>query len=295
MPDVDPCRPRLAFPAAPVLGRRPRAALLHGLALGLTAALVLTACDAREEVAYGTPITVLVAYTPAVRARDAQIERHVAEAFTFTNEIYRTGNIPVRLVPVRYAQVSYTEGPDRRTALARLLDPRDGPLDEVHVLRDQAQADLVVLVVDQVGGTINASILATPETAFIIVHMDDLLAPKYSLAHEIGHLQGARHAFNEDGSTAPFAYGHGFRNDSLMTVMAGGGQKRAPVFSGPDQTYHGSILGDAATADNARVLRETAVYLSNFRGPQTPTGFVPSGTWPTLTRTGTLTLAACRD
>ncbi|HYE59502.1 MAG TPA: hypothetical protein VD948_13405, partial [Rhodothermales bacterium] len=119
-------------------------------------------------------------------------------------------------------------------------------------------------------------------TAFVILHWEDLGPPKYGFAHEIGHLHGARHAPNEDPSQTPFPYGHGFRNDSLMTIMAGGGQKRVPVFSGPDQNWRGVTMGEATLHDNARVLRETAAYLSNFRGPKTPTSFVPPGTWPTL-------------
>jgi hypothetical protein len=54
------------------------------------------------------------------------------------------------------------------------------------------------------------------------------------------------------------------------------------AFSGPGSIYKGVVLGDSALHDNARVIRETAVYISNFRGPQTPTDFVSPGTWPTL-------------
>jgi hypothetical protein len=64
--------------------------------------------------------------------------------------------------------------------------------------------------------------------------------------------------------------------------MSGGPATLVPRFSGPDQVFEGVVLGDSATADVARVLRETATYVSNFRGPTTPDAFVPPGTWPTL-------------
>ena len=64
--------------------------------------------------------------------------------------------------------------------------------------------------------------------------------------------------------------------------MANGPQRRIERFSGPDQRYDGTVLGDSTLNDVARVLRETTVYVSNFRGPQTPTSFQPSGHWPTV-------------
>jgi hypothetical protein len=106
--------------------------------------------------------------------------------------------------------------------------------------------------------------------------------PSYLLAHEIGHLQGARHSPGQDPELEPFPYGHGFRNDSLRTILANGPERKVAMFSGPDQVYQGVVLGDEERMNVARVLRETAAYLSNFRGPQRATDFVPPGHWPTV-------------
>jgi hypothetical protein len=246
--------------------------------------LALPACDSggEEPAPSGTAITVLVAYTPGVRAA-ADVEALVAQVFDETNAVYTNSDIDLRLVPVHLAEVDYAWTDDRFVDLDRLLRPDDGFLDEVHVLRDRHEADLVVVVSDRLGTTVNAAIMAEASTAFVIVYWEVLGAPSYALAHEVGHLQGARHASDEDPETVPFPYGHGFRTDSLRTIMAGGRDRRKiPVFSGPGQTFEGVALGDSVLHDNARVLRETAVYLSNFRGPQTPTDFVPPGTWPVL-------------
>lgn len=246
--------------------------------------LALSSCDSGTEDApeSGTAITVLVAYTPGVSAAVADVEGLVAQAIAETNEVYTDSGIDLRLVPVHLAEVAYEWTPDRLVDLERLLRPDDGFLDDVHTLRDRHEADVVVVVSDRPGMTINAAVMAEASTAFVIVYWEALGAPGYALAHEVGHLQGARHASGEDPALEPFPYGHGFRNDSLRTIMAGGPQQKIPVFSGPGQTYAGVALGDSARHDNARVLRETAVYLSNFRGPQTPTDFVPPGTWPVL-------------
>ena len=244
----------------------------------------LMSCDSEgEEVPSGTEITVLVAYTPGVRAAVADVEALVARAFEETNTVYTDSDIDVRLVPVHLAEVDYAWTDERLVDLERLLRTDDGFLDEVHPLRDVHEADIVVVVSDRPGTTINASVMAEASTAFVIVYWEALGAPSYALAHEVGHLQGARHAADEDPLLEPFPYGHGFHDDALRTIMAGGpGLQRVPLFSSPTATFREVVLGDSARHDNARVLRETAVYLSNFHGPQTPTDFVPSGTWPVI-------------
>ena len=249
------------------------------------AALILTlvsACDSsNDDEAPLTDITVLFVYAPAVADSVADVDTLVDQAVDQTNRVYRESRIPIRLVPVHVMAAPYKQA-DRLMVLDWLLDPSDGILDEVHGARDSVEADIVVLITSERSATINASTLATPETAFAIVWFGGLGDPFYAMAHEIGHLQGARHELERDPVDEPFPHGHGFRNDSLKTIMAGGAVTLVPRFSGPDQIYQGVVLGDSGTADVARVLRETATYISNFRGEQTPTDFVPPGTWPTL-------------
>lgn len=226
-------------------------------------------------------ITLLAVYTNGALVDVPDIESRIRLAVSEINEIYREGGIPINLELVHAAEEAYTMT-ERLQDLARLMRVGDGHLDEVHRLRDEHEADIVALVSDVPGTTINGSIMATPETAFVIVYHGDLGAPRYGLAHEIGHLHGARHSPDHDPALEPFPYGHGFKNETIRTIMANGPQERIGRFSGPDQRHQGVVLGDSALHDVARVLRETAVYVSNFRGPQTPTDFRPSGHWPTV-------------
>lgn len=46
--------------------------------------------------------------------------------------------------------------------------------------------------------------------------------------------------------------------------------------------HDGKPLGEAGKMDIASIIRASAVYVSNFRGKITPTGFVPAGTVATL-------------
>src|SRR5690606_37202680 len=156
-------------------------------------------------------------------AATEDIEAHIRRAVAETNALYANGRIPIRLALAHLVEVDH-EVEDRDESLRALIRTDDGVLDEIHALRDAHEADVVVLV----PGTRTAptwAVMAEARTAFALVYWDGLGAPYYSLAHEIGHLQGARHAFEDDPNPEPFPYGHGFKNDSLRTIMASGPQQ----------------------------------------------------------------------
>src|SRR5690606_20416486 len=91
----------------------------------------------------------------------------------------------------------------------RLVGTSDGYMDNVHTLRSQYGADIVVLIVNDspflcgVAATIKAGV----NNAFAVV-IDHCAVGNYSFAHEIGHLAGARH--DDDSDDDPYDYGHGF-------------------------------------------------------------------------------------
>lgn len=241
----------------------------------------LSACDSAETPDERTEITLLAAYTPAAAAAaTGDIETLIRKSIDDTNEAYENSRIPIRLVLARSVEVDY-ELTERIEDLRRLVRHDDGHLDSIHASRDALEADIVILVVAERGATINAAVMADASTAFAVVHYGTLGAPDFALAHELGHLQGSRHTPDSDPNPDPFPFGHAFRNDSVKTIMSTGGQQVLPYFSGPDQVYEGIVLGDSTLRNAAEALRLTAVYISNFRGPQTPTEFVPARTWPT--------------
>lgn len=244
--------------------------------------MLVTSCDSSNDAENDLiEITLLVAYTPEVRLVAGDIEKLLSDAVAEANQTYSNGGIDLKLTIVHQEEIAYQVG-DRLQDLERLLRKQDGFLDEVHSLRDSEEADLVAFIVDNRSSTINGAIMAEEETAFVIVHWEHVGAPDYGMAHEIGHLFGARHTPDSDPLLEPFAFGHGYRNDSLRTIMANGLQERVPYYSGPDQRYEGVVLGDSMSQNVAQVLREAAVYISNFRGEQLETNFEPPGTWQTV-------------
>jgi hypothetical protein len=109
---------------------------------------------------------------------------------------------------------------------------------------------------------------ADPEEAFAVVH-HECAATTYSLAHEIGHIIGARHDLKFDQTMTPFAYGHGYVNGSKWRDIMSYKQScnncpRLPIWSSPMVRVKGEPAG-SPELDNARVIAEQASRVAAFR------------------------------
>ena len=152
-------------------------------------------------------IDLLVVYPSAVRSEAgsaAAVEAAIASAVADSNLCYRSSLVPMQLRVVHIAEVSYTPTGLLNTDLSRLQNPSDGSMDNVHTLRDQYGADLVSLLTttSDAGGL--ASTMQHPSnnfesSGFNVNVWDQLGAPSYTLAHEIGHNMGCLH--NREDST----------------------------------------------------------------------------------------------
>jgi hypothetical protein len=151
----------------------------------------------------------------------------------------------------------------------RFADKGDGYMDEIHGLRDKYRADVAVLVVDDASGCgLATRVYADAEEAFVVVH-HECAATSYSVAHEIGHIIGARHDLSMDKNMLPFAYGHGYVNGTkwrdIMSYKAScNGCPRLPVWSNPKVLIKGEPAG-TPQLDNARVIAEQAARVAAFR------------------------------
>ena len=171
--------------------------------------------------------------------------------------------------------------------LQHLTDPYDGYLDEVHVLRDVHGADLIVFIpeVDFTGGV--AWLLWSfqgfmPDYYAVSLSRVQQSSWSYTVVHEIGHNMGAHHHRDQNFQGGPNFdlgnYSSGWRGSILdimrTTVMSydsgqyytdGINAYRIPYFSSPLINLYGTMIGNAALADNARLLRETKGVTSNYR------------------------------
>ena len=219
---------------------------------------------------------VMVVYTSAAAAASGDILGEIQLAVSETNQAYQDSNITPRIRLVHTVQTSYAGSGNLATDVSRLAGTSDGYMDEIHALRDQYKADLVVLIQENGGGYCGRAytIMANAATAFCVVARS-CATGYYSFGHELGHLQGARHDRYVDSGTWPYAHGHGWTNpvDQWRTVMAYNNAcsdassycYRLPYWSNIDFLLGGDPMGSAEYEDNALVLNTTAYTVANFR------------------------------
>ncbi|SOC48161.1 peptidyl-Asp metalloendopeptidase [Rhizobium subbaraonis] len=211
-------------------------------------------------------LNILVAYTPAVRSKLFDVTGLVSLAFLETNSSYQLSGVHIKAVPATPApiEVAYTESGSMDDDLANLKSKNDNIMDDLHEMRNTSKADIVVLLVDDDSFCGLASdILGSKESAFAIVY-HDCATGYYSFAHEIGHLQGARHNPEADPTSTPFPYGHGYmdsaaRRRTIMAYNCPNDCKREPQWARPKE------WGTPDLHHDARVLNETRNYVASFR------------------------------
>lgn len=217
-------------------------------------------------------ISVLFAYTKKAASHYTDIRNDViALAVEQSTQSFRNSKVDNVTVTVAGSYlVDYDEGDDNLfNHLWNFADRGDGHLDEIHKLRDEKKADVAILLVDNPTGCgLATRIAAGPEEAFAVVN-HECATTTFSVAHELGHLLGARHDRSLDQSTQPFPYGHGFANQTKWRTMMAyrsscNGCPRLPLWSSPNVEVQGEYAGDPMT-HNARVIAEQAARVAAFR------------------------------
>lgn len=225
----------------------------------------------RGDVAKPVTITLLVAYTKEAARHYDNIETDmIALAVEDANQsMINSGIGHVRFEVVHTHLTDYVESGSHFDHVFALLQPGDGVMDEIPKLRDAYKADVAVLIVhDPQGCGLAAKVAAGAEQAFAVVH-HECAATTYSLAHEVGHLIGARHDEGFDKTADPFPYGHGFVNGTAWRTMMSykescNGCPRLPVWSNPAIRIKGVRAGNAKS-NNARVIAGQAARVAAFR------------------------------
>jgi hypothetical protein len=216
-------------------------------------------------------IDVMILYTARTARRYNRDPNDLtALAIEQANETFRNSgieNVSLRLVHTQQIDYDESQG-DHFDHLYRMVDGT-GAFKDVHRLRNEKRADIVGLVLEDPSGCgLSTRVGADSEEAYFVVH-HSCAAITISIAHEIGHILGARHDRAVDGSNTPFPYGHGHVNGTrwrdIMSYQKGcDGCPRIPFWSNPRVTYQGEPTG-TPMADNARVILEQAERVSRFR------------------------------
>ena len=247
-------------------------------------------------------IEVAVFYTPAARSQGngtAGIKAKIDLMVAATNTAYTHSAVNQRIKAVAVEEVAYTEV-DSETDLARLHDPGDGYMDEVHDIRDRFGADIVMLIRRGILGDVSRAYLMTQVSldhssfAFGVVAS---AGGALHFAHELGHIMGLNHdrfVSCESGicEAAAFPYAYGYVNQPGLrpgapaskrwfTIMAYNDECKLVAcrglmrFSDPEQTYQDDPMGIAGLApsnsrtngpsDAVRALNRARGYVANFR------------------------------
>ncbi|HVU34980.1 MAG TPA: M12 family metallo-peptidase [Opitutaceae bacterium] len=266
----------------------------------------------------GVVVDVMMLYTQAVKptmtgdARVAALQSEFDAAIAKVNAELSASQVSARVRLVKIAQTQYNaDGPVTNAvanfqsdALTALYTTSDGNMDEIHALRDQAGADVVVLALNRSDtASIGLSfVLDTPALveasaasynplyAFSVVQYSTIAGTDV-VPHELGHVFGCAHARGDPGATGTkdgaYTYSYGYRfygadGRQYHDIMAYSPGTPLSYYSNPDLTVPapvnapiGIAPGQPGEADCALTIDQDAFEVASYR---LQTQAAPAGT-----------------
>ncbi|MFL0801971.1 MAG: DUF5011 domain-containing protein [Agarilytica sp.] len=227
--------------------------------------------DGESPATMASPYVIDVMYvvTADADAQVADMPALIELALTTGNDVLVNSQIPTRLRLVETHYTNFQENGDMSDDLSALRNPNDGLMDDVHTVRTQVGADMVMMVSSSSNYCGIAYLDASPEWTFSVTYRGCMSS--YTPIHEFGHNFGAHHDdANASNYSYPFGYGlyNNIETPYWRTVMSyqcpGGGCNRIPYFTTPALTYNNLPLGDPETLDNARVIRIRSAEIASY-------------------------------
>ncbi len=234
-----------------------------------------------------------------------EIEAAIGLATNMVNDAFRRSRIPARVNIVAVQGASLVNDTDLTQLMMEVVGrptvealyqeavaPRPESKAIVEALREEYQADVVVLVVPRITTSVagQAGVIPEPPRPETNDLMHSILAialdaiPGNTFAHELGHLLGAKHdRFTQPrrlGGEPMYDYVRGYSTgpgNKLVTIMGypGSGGERIPLFSSadPDIQWNGQPVGipisEPNSADASAFLRRSVYAVANYRGTAT--------------------------
>lgn len=216
-------------------------------------------------------VRVLVLWTQAAANIEANINNRIALGIAQTNQAYLNSQVggTLNLVLAGSQLLNFNETGNIQTDVGTLTGRAD-----VQTLRNTLQADLVVLltngnysntfgIVQAIGPNFN--------NAYGIVQTAAATGGRFTFAHEVGHLFGARHDNDLNGT---IEHGYTFRTGGFLglftkqryTLLATmpSGKTREQNYSNPDVRIKNKPTGTSGHNNNTQQHINTAATVANF-------------------------------
>lgn len=246
---------------------------------------VLDNQDVQSTADDGSVIDIMVVYTDDARVAAggvAAMQAEVELAEFDVNLSFLNSGINTQVNIVHSYEVNYNETRISDVDLDCITYENDNCLDGIHAVRDAYNADVVVMIGswydDACGVAWFQDFIHVSFEAWAFAVVDQWCSVNaHTFAHELGHIMGADHDLYAldyvfDGA---FPYNHGYVNvaGQWLTTMAYDDEcydqgvicYQLRYWSTPWLAVDGVPIGDQATADNVRVLNNTAYTVANFR------------------------------
>ncbi|MFT7563191.1 MAG: hypothetical protein ACI8ZT_000835, partial [Bacteroidia bacterium] len=270
-----------------------------------------TAAQTTEAIADNTVQDLLVVYNQAAcdsadsvssGSDCSQLEADIVTAVADINTAYAASLINITMNLVGTHKTTYT-GTGAGATLDALRLTGDGIMDEVHGVRDSLGADIVSMIYN--GDGCGIGYLSSNASSAFNVTDEPCVVGNRTMAHEIGHNQGAHHDRVTANAGTSSAYNYGYRrcNDGSVddfgspyyrTVLSYScnSAPRVGRFSNPNVNYNGvpqgvdPDLNPTKGAHNARRLNERASVVAGFRAsseatiPNPPNGLAANAGGP---------------
>jgi len=234
-----------------------------------------------------TIIDVMVVYS--VKAKEwadknaTSIDNAISLAFQYANHVLDNSEVNLTFRVVRKYETDYAESTDANMDLTAFRDNGDGIMDEVHEMRREYGADLVVLMpMTGAWAYLPNYDLNKPDASFGF-SVCNIGGSTYgsTLIHELGHNLGAHHHWQQLPQRFPgpgiFIYSSAWRGVDedgqwLHTVMSYDGNSFAdknpsvliPYFSNPEVIVNGVAIGSMAKENNALTLNQTKHVIARY-------------------------------
>ena len=218
------------------------------------------------------PTSVLVLYTSAAQAYDANIVQTATSAYNLFRQAVMSSNASVPFLSLAGVQQisSFNETGNIYTDIKTLEQSSDAQSQ-----RYSANADIVVLLTNgnyaYLSGAYGIADMIGTDFAHAYCIVEDANAVSgYTFAHEIGHLYGGCHQGADGESGISYAHGYLFQSSSayystlMFTHEVNSYYTRILQYSNPNVSYNGTVTGNTGISNVTRRMNELASGIAAF-------------------------------